>query len=333
MVIVTGGAGFIGSAFVHKLNQEGITDILIVDNIAHTDKWKNLVTLHYTDYIHKDDFITMISHDGLDDVDAIFHLGACSATTETDMDYLMRNNVEYTQILHQWAIENDAYFMYASSAATYGAERQNFDDNHDTIPQLEPINRYGYSKQLFDKYLYTNDSLDSCVGLKFFNVFGPNEYHKDSMRSIVCKAYDQILSTGSVKLFKSYDDDYGHGEQMRDFVYVKDCVDMMWWLYQHPEHKGIFNIGTGQARHWNDLVTAIFNALNKPVNIEYIEMPESIKAHYQYFTQANMVKLQNAGYSNPTTSLEDAVTDYVQNYLSTQRCYSSLDSVLQPMSN
>ena len=324
MIIVTGGAGFIGSAFIHKLNQEKITDILVVDHLSTSEKWKNLVTLQYRDYLHKDEFLDMMLDDALENVEAIFHLGACSSTTEKDMDYLMKNNVEYTQILHQWAMDHEVYFMYASSAATYGAERRCFDDTHDTIPQLVPINRYGYSKQLVDRYLHQNDWLDTSVGLKFFNVFGPNEYHKESMKSVVCKAYDQICDTGSVKLFKSYDADYGHGDQMRDFIYVQDCVEMMWWLYQHPQHKGIYNIGTGQARSWNDLVNAIFSALDQPVHIEYIDMPESIRAHYQYFTQANMTKLIQAGYSQPMSSLEDAVTDYVQHYLSVQKHFSSI---------
>ena len=316
MIIVTGGAGFIGSAFVWKLNQEGIDDILIVDRLGKTDKWKNLVNLRFVNYMHKDDFLELIYNDTVNfEVEAIIHMGACSSTTERNADYLWKNNNVYTGYLAEWAIERSIRFIYASSAATYGDGSLGFSDDHDKIKALKPINMYGYSKQVFDLRVLRHSWEDKIAGIKFFNVFGPNEYHKEDMTSMIFKAFNQINETGEVKLFKSYLPKYPDGGQLRDFVYVKDCINVMWWLFKNPDVNGIFNLGTGKARTWNDLIKAVFSAMKKTTNIEYIEMPEALRNQYQYFTEAKMDKLKAAGYPVAFSSLEDSVRDYVVNYL------------------
>lgn len=316
MIIVTGGAGFIGSAIVAALNARGLEDILIVDELGCDEKWKNLRALGYLDYLEKQDFLDMILSGNVPgETKTIFHMGACSSTTETDATYLVKNNFEYTQHLAGWACENDVRFIYASSAATYGDGERGFVDDQGQIEQLSPMNMYGYSKQMFDLWAKRKGMLDRIVGLKYFNVFGPNEYHKADMRSFVLKAFEQIRDTGNVKLFKSHDPKYGDGEYVRDFVYVRDAVDMTLFFMDNIKLGGLYNIGTGVARNWNDLVAAVFEAMGKPAKIEYVEMPESIRGQYQYYTQADIVKLRKAGYDKETTSLEDAVKDYVQNYL------------------
>jgi ADP-L-glycero-D-manno-heptose 6-epimerase len=316
MIIVTGGAGFIGRAFVWKLNQEGIEDIVIVDRLGTSDKWKNLVSLRFADYIHKDDFFHMIYDDDLPfEVTAIVHMGACSATTERDADYLWENNFLYTRALAEWAHNRGIRFIYASSAATYGDGKQGFADDHDKIRNLKPINMYGYSKQVFDLWVLRQKLENKMAGIKFFNVFGPNEYHKADMTSVIFKAFQQIKETGKVRLFKSYEPQYPDGGQMRDFVYVKNCIQVLWWLLQSPAVNGIFNLGTGTARTWNDLIKAVFAAMGIKPNIEYIEMPEGLRNQYQYFTQAEMDKLRQAGCPVDFSPLEDSVRDYVVNYL------------------
>lgn len=316
MIIVTGGAGFIGSAFVWKLNSQGLQDILIVDNLAESDKWKNLVNLRFEEYLHKSRFLELVRQDRIDaDVSAVVHLGACSSTVEGDADYLMENNYRYSRVLAEWALQKKARFIYASSAATYGDGALGFSDDNDVSTRLRPINMYGYSKQLFDLWVLRKGLDTRMAGIKFFNVFGPNEYHKGDMRSVVHKAFGQIRHTGTVQLFKSHRDGYGDGEQLRDFVYVKDCVDVLWWFLERPEASGIFNLGTGRARSWNDLAHAVFRAMKKPPRIVYIDMPLSVRDQYQYYTEAVMDKLRDAGYEAPFTSLEDAVADYVANYL------------------
>ncbi len=316
MIIVTGGAGFIGSAFVWKLNQEGIDNIIIVDRLGTSDKWKNLVNLRFVNYIHKDDFLEMMDTDMVPfKIDAIIHMGACSSTTERDADYLWHNNFVYTKMMAEWALERDVRFIYASSAATYGDGTRGFTDNHKTIDDLRPINMYGYSKQVFDLWVLRQKLEHKVAGIKFFNVFGPNEYHKGDMSSVILKAFHQIKETGKVKLFKSYKKEYEDGGQMRDFVYIKDCVKVMWWLYKNPKANGIFNVGTGKARTWNDLIKAVFTAMKKKTNIEYIAMPEALRNQYQYFTEAEMGKLKKAGCPVKFSSLEESVRDYVVNYL------------------
>ncbi|MBN2020264.1 MAG: ADP-glyceromanno-heptose 6-epimerase [Sedimentisphaerales bacterium] len=316
MIVVTGGAGFIGSVLISELNRRQISDILVVDELGSDRKWKNLRSLSFADYIEKDDFLEMVIEDKLDiPVDAVFHLGACSDTTETNASYLVKNNYEYSKLLAQWATDADIRFIYASSAATYGDGSVGFSDDEGKMGILKPLNMYGYSKHMFDMWARRAGLLSKIVGIKYFNVFGPNEYHKGNMISFVVRAFEQIKDTGKVRLFKSYKPEYADGKQVRDFLYVKDAVNMTLFLFDNPHINGIFNIGTGETRTWNDLVSAVFVAMGKKPNIEYIEMPASIRDQYQYFTQADLSKLRKAGYSKPVTPLEEAIKDYVQNYL------------------
>lgn len=320
MIIVTGGAGLIGSAVVWKLNQLGHENIVIVDHLGSSDKWANLAPLKFKDYLEKDQLLPLLASGtsspiGTQRISAVIHLGACSSTTERDVSYLIRNNFEYSKSLARFALENDARFIYASSAATYGDGALGFNDDESQLATLRPLNAYGYSKQLFDLWLQQHGLLDKVVGLKYFNVYGPNEHHKGEMRSVVLKAFEQVQATGGMTLFRSHHPDYRDGEQLRDFVYVKDAVDMTLFFLDRPEANGIFNIGTGQARSWNDLAKALFAAMERPERIEYIDMPEHIRPRYQYYTCADRSKLEAAGYTKPTTSLEDAVADYVRGYL------------------
>jgi ADP-L-glycero-D-manno-heptose 6-epimerase len=316
MIVVTGGAGFIGSAVVWKLNQLGEDKIIIVDELGVDEKWKNLNGLKFEEFLHKDDFMQSILEGAIPfHIDAIIHLGACSATTEKDADYLMENNVHYSQALARFAIENNARFIYASSAATYGDGTQGYKDDESKLYDLRPLNMYGYSKQLFDLWIKRNGLMNKVVGLKYFNVYGPNEYHKEDMRSVVHKAFEQVRDFGKVKLFKSYNPDFKDGEQKRDFVYVKDAVDMTLHFYEHRDKNGLFNVGTGNAQTWVELVTALFDAVGKPVNIEFVDMPENIREKYQYFTEADLTKIRNAGYDKNIMNVHDGVSDYVKNYL------------------
>jgi ADP-L-glycero-D-manno-heptose 6-epimerase len=310
--IVTGGAGFIGSALVWRLNQLGQTDILIVDDMDDTDKWKNLAPLQFADYLDKYDLVDDL--DKFKGVKTILHMGACSSTTETDSAYLMENNYRYTKQLADWSVANGVRFIYASSAATYGDGSNGMADGTDEINTLRPLNMYGYSKQLFDQYAHRNGLFDKIVGLKFFNVFGPNENHKDDMRSLVNKAYDQIRETGVLKLFRSASPDYKDGEFGRDFVYVKDAINMALHFIENPA-SGLFNVGSGQMHTWNELAAAIFSALGKEPAVEFIDMPVHLRDRYQYHTQANLKRIRETGYISDTTDLNEAVSDYVQNYL------------------
>ncbi len=315
MIVVTGGAGFIGSATVWQLNQQGEDNIVIVDELQSSDKWKNLCSLKFKDYFEKDVFLKLLFDQKIPNIDAIIHLGACSSTTERDASYLVNNNFTYSKTLISYALENDIRMIYASSAATYGNGEQGYTDDESHIDLFRPLNMYGYSKQMLDLWAYHNNILDQVVSLKYFNVFGPNEYHKGDMRSMVHKAVGQILDEGSVKLFKSYRPDYKDGEQKRDFVYVKDAVKMTLHFLEKRDVGGIFNIGTGEVQSWNALMMAIFEACGKPVQIEYIDMPDLIRDQYQYFTQAAMTKIEQAGYQQPCMTLLESVKDYVQNYI------------------
>jgi ADP-L-glycero-D-manno-heptose 6-epimerase len=315
MIVVTGGAGFIGSALVWKLNQLGTRRILVVDHLQTSDKWRNLAHLAFDDYVPKDRFLRSIEQGTFAEKPrAIVHLGACSSTTERDADYLLENNYRYSRTLAEWCLARGVRFIYASSAATYGDGSRGYSDRDDITPRLRPLNQYGYSKQRFDLWALRTRALDAIAGLKFFNVFGPNEYHKGDMSSVVLKAYHQVRGGGSVKLFKSYRDDCPDGGQQRDFIYVKDCVDVLLWLIENRVG-GLFNLGTGQARTWNDLAGAVFRALDREPHIEYIDMPEALRGRYQYFTQADMTRLRAAGYGAAFRSLEEAVHDYVTAHL------------------
>jgi len=321
-ILVTGGAGFIGSALIWALNQRGLTDILVSDVLGSDEKWRNLAPLRFADYVEAPTFRTRLADhpECFGMFSTIFHLGACSATTERDASYLIDNNYTYTKELARWALAHDTRFVYASSAATYGDGAQGMDDRSDDLAALRPLNMYGYSKHLFDLHAQREGWLQKIVGLKYFNVFGPNEDHKADMRSLVNKAYQQIEQTGRVGLFKSYRPDYADGEQERDFLYVKDAVAMTLFLAEgsskDPRDNGLFNLGSGEANTWLTLTRAIFAALGRESQIDFIDMPETLRGKYQYHTRADIGKLRDAGYTAPVTPLADAVHDYVQNYLS-----------------
>ncbi|MDL2285207.1 ADP-glyceromanno-heptose 6-epimerase [Desulfovibrio sp. OttesenSCG-928-F07] len=347
MYIITGGAGMIGSALLWQLNKRGVTDILVVDNLASTEKWKNLVKAQYLTYMHRERFLECIKNDSLEEalelefnhrrgfgkIQGIVHLGACSSTTEKDADFLMQNNLEYSKTLCDYALTRGIRYIQASSAATYGDGAQGFDDDIEQLETLNPLNMYGYSKHLFDLWANRTGRLASIASIKFFNVYGPNEYHKGGMRSMVHRAVEQILTPqagkflkggknaneyGAVRLFRSYRPEYADGGQVRDFVYLKDCAEVLDSLLQSPDANGIFNLGTGQARSWNDLANAVFKAMNLEPKIEYIDMPDILRGKYQYFTEAKMERLKNALKGEryvEIRSLEDGVADYVQNHL------------------
>lgn len=317
MIIVTGGAGFIGSALVWQLNRQGEKNIVIVDRLGKTNKWRNLAGLQYNDYLDKDQFISDLEIGKFGDkIKAIFHMGACSSTTENDADYLVENNYRYTVRLGQWHENHQkCRLVYASSAATYGDGRQGYSDDENSLASLKPLNMYGYSKHMFDLYAKRKGWFSDIVGLKFFNVFGPNEGHKDSMGSVIHKAYPGVRDSGNISLFKSYRDDYGDGEQSRDFIYIKDVVTMILFFMDNPDINGIYNVGSGIAHTWNEVAGAMFKAIGKKGKISYIKMPENLVEKYQYHTCADMKKLIKAGCDHTGFTLENAINDYVCNYL------------------
>lgn len=311
-VLLTGGAGFIGSCMLKRLNDAGVTDIIVVDHLGLADKWKNLVGKDFQDYFEKDKFLDYLKCGSLEKkIDLIIHFGACASTTENNASYMMENNFVYSRKLAAWALKNKKRFLYASSGATYGAGELGYSDNDELTPKLVPLNVYGYSKHLFDLWVLKHKLEKEFVGFKFFNVFGPNEYHKDDMRSMIHKGYGQIKETGKINLFKSHKSDYKDGEQKRDFIYVKDAVGLVYDFVEHPEKRGIFNVGTGEAKTWNELARAIFNALGAKVNIQYFDMPEILKGKYQYFTQADIDKLRKSNPTHKFFNLDEAIKDYV----------------------
>lgn len=314
-VLVTGGAGFIGSALVWALNRRGCEHIVVSDFLGTTEKWRNLTPLRFADYVEADELLPRLQSGALGKFDLILHMGACSATTEKDATYLIRNNYEFTRDLAALALAQKARFVYASSAATYGDGSAGMDDDETKLDTLRPLNMYGYSKHLFDQHARRAGFLNKICGLKYFNVFGPNEDHKGDMRSLVHKSFAQVRDKGVIQLFKSYRKEFKHGEQKRDFLYVKDCAAMTLHLAATAKANGLFNIGSGQARAWVDLANAVFSALKKKPVIKFIEMPEAIRGKYQYFTQANLLRLRGAGYTAPVTSLENAAHDYIRKYL------------------
>lgn len=317
-ILVTGGAGFIGSVLVGALNRwHGQDRIVVVDQLGTDDKWRNLAPLRFEDYVEAGEFYAKLERKAgaFGDFTHVFHLGACSSTTERDASYLMRNNFGVTRQLAEWALARGLRFVYASSAATYGDGAAGMDDLADDIEAYRPLNAYGYSKQLFDLHAKREGYLRRLVGIKYFNIFGPNEEHKGDMRSVVSKAWRQIEETGQVRLFKSYHPDYPDGGQKRDFHYVKDAVRMTLHLASAKAAGGLYNVGSGEAHTWLELVHPIFEALGREARIEFIEMPEALRAQYQYFTRADITKLKSTGYAGGVTPLREAVIDYVREYL------------------
>jgi len=312
VIILTGGAGFIGSCFLWKLNQKGVGNVIVVDNLGNGSKWKNLAGKQFIDYIQKDDFLDILESGKISRVEAIIHLGACSSTILNDAEYFLRNNYEYSKRLAVWADAHAARFIYASSAATYGDGSVGYDDVEDKLRVLKPLNIYGYTKHMFDLWMLRKGFLKKFTGFKFFNVFGPNEYHKAEMMSVICKRFSDIKSGKPMLLFKSYRFGYKDGEQKRDFIYVKDAVEIMYYFFTKPRKTGIFNLGTGHAQSWNDLAKAMFLAAGKKPKIEYIKMPVQIRDKYQYFTQANMANLRSAGCRHGFMTLEEAIKDYAK---------------------
>ena len=313
--IVTGGAGFIGSRLIAALNRRGIDDILVVDRPVHPAQEQNLAALRLKARMDIDAFRAEFRAGRLPPAKTVFHLGACSATTETNAAYLEDNNTRYTAELCQWALAHGTRFIYASSAATYGDGDRGYSDADAVTPTLQPLNLYAKSKQDFDLSALREGWLGRVAGLKYFNVYGPGEDHKGDMRSVVHKAFHQIRATGELQLFKSYRPDFGDGEQRRDFVYVEDAVAVTLFFHDHPEASGLFNCGTGQARPWVDLGRAVFAAMGRAPQITFVEMPVAIRDKYQYHTEADLAKLRAAGCRHAFASLEDGVRDYVQNYL------------------
>ncbi len=320
MIVITGGAGLIGSAVTWALNKRGRTDLLIVDTIDHEEKRLNLEPLLYQEILGIEDFRKRMQAGDFDTtVDTIIHLGACSSTLEQNWEYLLDNNVNYTKEVIEWCTSRNIRCIYASSAATYGDGSNGYSDDHDLIDTLEPLNLYGKSKLDVDKWALTEGHLDSVVGLRYFNVFGPNEWHKGVMRSVVAKKYEDIVNSGTIQLFKSYKPEYADGEQKRDFIYVKDAVAMTLFFLDTPEAAGIFNIGSGRAESWNQLAHAMFTALAVSPSIEYIDMDETLREQYQYFTKADMTKIQASGWNTPPLSLTDSVGEYIREYLVPKR--------------
>ncbi len=313
--VITGAAGFIGSALAYRLNQLGRDNLILVDSLGTDSRWKNLVPLRYSDYYNREDFLETLLGGDLDSlgIKAIFHLGANSSTTEADAGFLLKNNFEYTKLLAQWCGDrkDPVRFIYASSAATYGDGSLGYKDDHTMLASLRPLNAYGYSKQLFDLWALRHGAFEYAVGLKYFNVYGPNEYHKGDMKSMVAKAHAQIKSAGSVQLFKSHRPDYNDGEQKRDFLHVMDAVDMTLFFLNPKIPGGIYNAGTGKARTWLDMMNAVFASMGREPRIDFIPMPEVLQGKYQYFTEAEIGKLLAAGYRKPIQSLEEGVAAYI----------------------
>lgn len=317
MVVITGGAGLIGSALLWGLNERGQHDIIVVDNLDHEEKEKNLAPLAYEELLSIADFRDQLLAGDLPGrgITTVFHLGAITSTTTESWERLLEFNVSYTQDVIRWCVDQAVQCLYASSGQVYGSGEQGYSDDHALFDQLKAITLYGRSKLLVDVWARDAGYLDRAVGLRYFNVFGPNENHKGPMRSVIAKQFETITRTGQIELFRSYRKDWADGQQQRDFIYIKDAVAATLFFFDHPELAGMYNIGTGQARSWNDVARAMFAALGKPAEIRYVDMPANLKENYQYFTQADITKLRAAGYRAPFTPLEEAVRDYIQLYL------------------
>jgi len=315
MIVVTGAAGFIGSCLVAHLNNKGLDNLVLVDDFSRKDKVYNLLNKKFRLKVHREQFLEWLEHH-YQDIAIIIHLGAKTDTTLHDVHIFKKLNIDYTEDLFDLCTDKSIRLLYASSAATYGNGELGYKDDENLVYQLKPLNPYGVSKNDVDKYIFKSEERPpQYVGLKFFNVYGPNEYHKGRMASVIFHAYNQILSNGQVTLFKSHKEGVADGEQMRDFVYVKDVVAVIDFFMEHPEASGLYNLGTGQARSFKDLALAVFDALGLEPKIKYIDTPLSIRDNYQYFTEADMHKLHSISYQQPFFTLEDGVKDYVKNYL------------------
>lgn len=321
MIVITGAEGFIGSCLVRGLNETGFNDLILVDDFSDGDRSKNLTNCVFTDKVDRKVFMSWLTQNS-HEVQFIFHIGARTDTTEKDEVIFKELNLNFSQQLWQICVQEGLPIVYASSAATYGNGEHGYDDNEAALDQLLPMNPYGRSKNDFDKWVLQQQHKPFFwAGLKFFNVYGPNEYHKGRMASVVFHAFHQIKETGKVKLFRSHRTDYDDGEQKRDFIYVKDLVQVCLFLMHSRKNSGLYNLGTGNARTWNELAKALFAAMQQPENIEYIDIPEDIRDTYQYFTEASMEKLIAAGYDKPFTSIEAGISDYIRNYLSQNSYY------------
>lgn len=332
MIVVTGGAGFIGSNLVAGLEAHGAHDIVICDVLGDGDKWRNISRREIRDLVHPNDILMYLERHK-DEIDIIFHMGAISSTTEMDADIIMSSNFMLSRELWKWAAENDVRFVYASSYSVYGSGNSEIGFSDTEVPsemaKLEPLNPYGWSKYSFDRrvarVVHSKEKPEPVppqwAGLRFFNVYGPNEYHKGDQMSVVSKLYPQVEAGAAARLFKSYHPDYEDGGQIRDFIWVDDCVDVMIWLLENRDKSGLFNLGSGHGRSFKDLAHAVFSAAGKEPKISYVDMPETLKPKYQYFTQADVSKLREAGYSKEFTSIENGIKKYVSNYLSKENRY------------
>jgi ADP-L-glycero-D-manno-heptose 6-epimerase len=321
MIVITGGAGFIGSNLAAALEERGARDLVVCDRLGSDDKWRNLAKRELAMLLPPEELLPFLTAQGRE-IDAVFHMGAISATTESDADLITANNFSLSVKLWDWCVSTETRFIYASSAATYGDGGAGFDDDGspEALARLRPLNPYGWSKHLFDRRVARlaarrGPRPPQWVGAKFFNVYGPNEYHKGSMKSVVAQIFPRAATGETARLFRSHRPDVPDGGQKRDFVYVRDCVDMLLWLYDHPTVNGLFNIGSGTARSFHDLAVAIYRALGRDPSIEYVDTPAEIRDKYQYFTEARIDRLRAVGYDRPTTPLEEGVRDYIQTYL------------------
>jgi ADP-L-glycero-D-manno-heptose 6-epimerase len=323
MIVITGATGFIGSVLAKTLNKNSKEELLLVDKFGNNGKWKNLLNIKLAGFADRDEFLGDLENKKYyyKNITAILHIGACSKTTEYNVDYLIKNNFEYSVRLCNWCVENGVRFIYASSAAVYGDGALGFSDSDDLTGKLQPLNPYGFSKWLFDQWMLSTGKTDNAAGLRFFNVFGPNEYHKEDMASVIYRYFPDVRDKKLLRLFKSYKKGITDGEQRRDFVYVKDVVSVIEFFLENEKLHGIYNLGSGKARSFNDVGKAMFAALGYKSNIEYFDMPQGLRDKYQYFTEADMSKLRNAGYKKPFTLLEEAVSDYIKTYLSKDNPY------------
>jgi ADP-L-glycero-D-manno-heptose 6-epimerase len=316
MILITGAAGFIGSAVACTLNRQGRKDLILCDRLGKSEKWKNIPGLQYSRFVHSDElFVYLMDDSQAKEIEAVIHLGACSDTTETDMDYLLENNVNYSIGLCRWSIENNVRFVYASSAGVYGDGSLGFSDSDELTHKLRSLNKYGFSKWMFDLWVLNNGFIDKVAGLRYFNVFGPNEYHKAKMASVVFHACPQALESGTVKLFESHREDVKHGEQARDFIYIDEAVDITLFLLKNNAACGIFNAGSGRAHTFNELAHGVFEGVGKEPVIRYFPMPEELRERYQYFTRADMTRLKKAGYKEQEDRFKEYVAVYVKKYL------------------